>query len=354
MLKYMMLQVVAYFEAYLIVQQITALFNSKSILLKKININEYIRRQVTLENKHIFVVNPIAGKGKQALLVAEQIEKYRDRYDIETYFTKRKGDAADYIRSRLENGSPDVFYRFYICGGDGSLNEAVNGAMRSGKDNYALCVYPAGSGNDFVKALGGAERYSDIGKLLNGEIRDIDVIKAGTYYAINAVHFGFDSCVARVMNNVRDKKLIGGRNSYTTGVAVAFLTAMRSECTLIADGEVLNYGDFLLCTIANGQYVGGKYKCAPYSLCDDGLLDICMVKPVSRFRFLKLMGYYERGEHIDSELFKDIIVYRKAKRLELSSGAGFCYSLDGELVNESSVQIEVLPKVLKFVFPNCE
>ncbi len=301
--------------------------------------------------KHIFVVNPIAGKGKQALLVTEQIERFRRSYDIEVYFTKRKGDASEFIRSRLESGSSDEMYRFYICGGDGSLNEAVNGVMRSGRDNYALCVYPAGSGNDFVKAVGGAERYSDVGRLLEGSVERIDVIKAGTYYAANAVHFGFDSCVAKVMNSVRDKKLIGGKHSYTTGVACAFLTAMRSECTLIADGEVLNYGDFLLCTIANGKYVGGRYKCAPYSEYDDGLLEVCLVKPVSRVRFLKLMGYYERGEHIDSELFRDIIVYRRAKKLELSAATGFCYSLDGELINESNVNIEVLHKALNFIMP---
>lgn len=304
-----------------------------------------------METKHVFVVNPIAGKGKQALLVTGQVESFRGSYDIEVYFTKKKGDAAEFVRSRLEASSPDVFYRFYICGGDGSLNEAVNGAMRSGRDNYALCVYPAGSGNDFVKAVGGAERYSDIARLLEGEVSQIDVIRAGTYYAVNAVHFGFDSCVAKVMNNVRDKKLIGGRRAYTTGVACAFLTAMRSECTLVADGEVLSYGDFLLCTIANGTHVGGRYKCAPYSECNDGWLEVCMVKPVSRLRFLKLMGYYERGEHIDSKLFEDIIIYRRAKHLELSAGAGFCYSLDGELINESSVDIDVLPGALNFIMP---
>lgn len=300
--------------------------------------------------KHIFIINPMAGKGKTVMELAEALKPFRDGYDIEIYPTAGVGDATEYVKKTLVGSDDGDTYRFYSCGGDGSLNEVVNGVMLSGKKNYAVCPYPCGSGNDFVKAIGGREKYLDIAKLLTTEAKPIDVIKAGEHYAVNAVHFGFDTKVARVMQRVKRKPLIGGKNAYTTGVAAAFLSSMKYDCTLIADGETVHSGKFLLCTLANGQYVGGQYRCAPRSSCEDGLIEVCLVKPVSRPRFLKLVKYYVAGTHLDDPQFADIVVYRRAKALTLSSPEkNFAFSLDGEVVYDNDVRIEALHGELNMV-----
>ena len=300
--------------------------------------------------KNIFIINPMAGKGKTVMELSESLNPFRDRFDIEIYPTTGVGDATEFVKKTLEGSDDEDIYRFYACGGDGSINEVVNGVMLSGKKNYAVCPYPCGSGNDFVKAIGGREKYLDIEKILTAEAQGIDVIKAGSVYAVNAVHFGLDTKVARVMQQVKRKPIIGGRNAYTTGVAAAFFSSMKYDCTLTADGETIHSGKFLLCTLANGQYVGGKYKCAPRSAYNDGLIEVCLVKPVSHIRFLKLVKYYVEGTHLDAPQFDDIVVYRQAKKLTLSSPEkDFAFSLDGEIVYDNNIEIEVLPGALNLV-----
>ena len=312
-----------------------------------------VERKPFMKNvKHIFIVNPMAGKGKTADEISAALNAYKAEYDIDIYPTAGKGDAIRYIKDILCNGDGEITYRFYACGGDGSLNEVVNGVLGSGRENYEVCPFPCGSGNDFVKALGGKEKYSDIGVLLKAKSRKIDAIRAGNDYAVNAVHFGFDTKVAIVMQLVKSKPIIGGRNAYTTGIVVGFFNAMKNDCTLIADGEEVLSGKFLLCTLANGQYVGGQFKCAPRSEYDDGLIEVCMVKTVSRLRFLTLIKYYEQGTHLEADKFKDILIYKQAKKLTLSSvDKDFAYSLDGEVVSGNNIEIEVLPGVLNMVIP---
>ena len=300
--------------------------------------------------KHFFIINPMAGKGKAVLELSNALTPFLGNFDITVYRTTGAGDATNFVKQTLLEGDEGTTYRFYACGGDGSLNEVVNGVMLSGKKNYAVCPYPCGSGNDFVKALGGREKYLDIEKILTAEAQGIDVIKAGSVYAVNAVHFGLDTKVARVMHQVRRKPIIGGRNAYTSGVVSAFFSPMKYDCTLTADGETIHTGDFLLCTLANGKFVGGKYKCAPRSSYNDGLIEVCMVRPVSHLRFLTLVKYYEAGTHLDTPKFKDIVTYCRAKKLTLSSKEkDFAFSLDGEIVYDNNIEIEVLPGELNLV-----
>ena len=108
------------------------------------------------------------------------------------------------------------------------------------------------------------------------------------------------------MNQVRHKKIIGGKNAYNTGVFYALLTAMKTKCKVIGDGEELNDDKILLCTIANGKYVGGSYLSAPRSKNDDGYLEVCCIKPVAIIKFLRLIKVYKAGTHLDREDLKSI------------------------------------------------
>ena len=121
---------------------------------------------------------------------------------------------------------------------------------------------------------------------------------------------------------------------------------------LTPDGETLNPdGKALLCTLANGQYVGGSFKCAPRAKTDDGLIEVCLVKTISRFRFVKLLGPYTKGEHLDRDDFKDIIVYRQAKQVEVIAEPGFAYSLDGEIIYSDHFFVKMVPGALNFAVP---
>ena len=165
--------------------------------------------------KHYFILNPAAGKSNSFRVLQAALEtEYRGKVDYEIYETSAPGDATSFIRSYCREHTEPV--RFYACGGDGTLNEVVNGVV--GFPHASLGCYPCGSGNDYVKYYGGKKYFLDVKAQLEAEEVEIDLMRVGDRYAINATHFGFDSSVAKVMASVRRKKVIGGKNAYTTGI----------------------------------------------------------------------------------------------------------------------------------------
>lgn len=194
--------------------------------------------------KHVFIVNPTAGKGDTLASIRKSLDQKQD-FDYEIYVTSKAGDATDYVAKRCEETDEDI--RFYSCGGDGTLNEVASGCV--GHSNAIVALYPSGSGNDFVKYYGDKDNFLNLDNLIEGTETKIDIIKVGDRYAVNACHFGLDSAVARKMNQVRHKKIIGGKNAYNTGVFYALLTAMKTKCKVIGDGEELNDDKILLLSL---------------------------------------------------------------------------------------------------------
>lgn len=297
--------------------------------------------------KNIFIVNPYAGK-ENALPSIKEMLAQKQGFEYEIYETKKAGDATAYVKQKCEESDEDI--RFFSCGGDGTLNEVASGAV--GHSNAIVALYPSGSGNDYVKYYGGKELFLNIDNLIEGRETKIDIIQVGDRYAVNACHFGLDSAVAKTMNAVRHKKIIGGKNAYNTGVLKALFTAMKTKCKVIGDGESLNNDKILLCTIANGKYVGGSYKSSPRSLNDDGLMEVCCIKPVSIFKFLKLIKVYKEGSHLEREDLKKYLEYRRCKSVEIIGGQkNFVISLDGEVVEGDRFEVNVLEKELRFIVP---
>lgn len=299
--------------------------------------------------KHLFVVNAVAGRGR-ALAIREQLCRYDGQLDYEIYETKGRRDATAFVRARCESDPEPM--RFYACGGDGTLQEVASGLV--GYPQASLAAYACGSGNDFVKCYGGRERFLDIDRLIRAEETPIDLIHLNDgHVAVNACHFGFDSAVAVVMDKVRHKKIIGGKNAYLTGVAHAFFTAMTTRCTVTVDGETLNEdGRLLLCTIANGQYVGGSYHCAPRSRNDDGLLDVCLVRPLPRIKLLTLIRYYKEGKHLDDPRLRDLVIWRRGRCVEVQSpDPDFACALDGEIIHNPHFQVTAAEREVRFAVP---
>ena len=298
--------------------------------------------------KHIFVINPAAGTTDQTSVITEFLKSGCADLDTEVYVTAGPGDATRYVADycRAHEGES---VRFYACGGDGTLNEVASGAV--GFPHAEIGVYPSGSGNDYVKYFGGADRFKNIRALMEAPGVDIDLMKIGGRYCVNVCNFGFDTTVAKTMIKVKRKKIIGGKRAYVTGVVTALIKAMKNDCIVTVDGEQLNDKKILLCTIANGNYVGGSFRCAPRSVNNDGLLEVCLINKISRFRFVSLLGPYTAGEHLDDEKFKDCIVYRRGKHIHVTAPEGFSMSVDGEIVDGTDFDIEVMPSAIRFALP---
>lgn len=298
--------------------------------------------------KHIFIVNTVAGEHSCLEEVKKAIANESEAIDYELFTPNSAKDNVSQIKEYLE-AHPDEEVRFYACGGDGTLNKVASGIY--GYPNASLAVLAYGSGNDYIKYYADLKAFRNVENAMHGTEKRIDIMQVNGRFAINATHFGLDSVVAKVMHKIRRYPIIGGKMCYPIAVLRAFLTGMRTKCTVYADGEKLNDGKICLCTIANGKYVGGSYKCAPRSLNDDGWLEVCLIKPVSRIKFALLKKSYTHGTHLDNPKFKDIIVYRRAKQVVIEGGKGFCVSLDGEILQGNRIVVENKRQAIRFVVP---
>ena len=297
--------------------------------------------------KHIFIVNPAAGKENSLEAIRSEIAKY-PTYDCEIYETHESHDATTYIREYCQAHSNPV--RFYACGGDGTINEVVQGIY--GFPHASMSCYPCGSGNDFVKYYGGKNVFLDMGALLQAEATPIDVMRVNDQIGINVTDFGFDTTAASTMIKVKKKPIIGGKMAYYTGVLVAIVKAMKTRCTVTVDGEILNpSGVLLLGTVACGKYIGGAFCCAPRSDNTDGLLDVGLARPIARLKLISLVKSYAKGKHLDDPRFAGIFTYRQAKKVTLDAEKGFAITLDGEIVYGEHFDIEILPSGISFAVP---
>ena len=297
--------------------------------------------------KHYFIVNPAAGQTDSFKELTEKLKSISA--DFEIYRTAAKGDGVRFIKEQCEEYSYEKL-RFYACGGDGTINEVVNGVY--GYENAEVSCFPCGSGNDFVKYYGGKERFLDAEELISAAAEPIDLIKAADRYAVNVVNFGFDTYACKIMNEVKFKPFIGGKRAYYSGVLKALLYAMKTKAMVYADGELLNEnGEILLCSAANGKYYGGSFCCAPRSENNDGLMEVCLIKPIPRIKFISLVGAYEKGKHLESPAFRDIMVYRRCKKLEIKTEKNFSITLDGELIEGQDFTCEIIPSAIKFAVP---
>ena len=300
--------------------------------------------------RHIFVVNTNAGP----VSAVEEIKKKIDEAGVadicEIYETKAPGDATVFIKETCKNNPKETF-RFYACGGDGTINEVADGVY--GNENAELSCYPCGSGNDYVKYYGGKDAFMNIKELVDAKAEPIDLMEVCGRRCINVCNFGFDSVVGATMIKVKRKKIIGGKHAYTTGVVTGILKGRFNTCKVVADGVELNpKGKILLCTVANGQYVGGSFKCAPLSVNNDGLLEVCVIKPISLMRFLKLMPVYTEGKHLGHPLIVDHMSYCRAKKVEVfAKTPKFAVCIDGEMEASDHFTVEVLPGAVKFSAP---
>ena len=297
--------------------------------------------------KHIFVINPTAGTKDITKKTISKIEAVFPNGDCDIYITKGPLDALNYVKNYCIN-SPNEQLRFYSCGGDGTLNETINGAY--GYDNASIACYPAGSGNDFVKYFGKKEDYLDINNLVNGKLIEVDLLKLNDRFVVNVFNLGFDANVAQRMIKYKRLPLVSGKGAYILGIMVSFFHKLTTEMVVTVDDNIVYEGSGVLAAVSNAICYGGGFYCSPKAKVDDGLLDVIAVKKISRFKFLKFIKYYKAGTHLDEPKLKDLIVYKQGKTVRIKAKNPVNYAIDGEMGRAEDIQISIVPKAIKFVY----
>ncbi len=299
--------------------------------------------------KHVFVVNPCAGMRDCSDEIAARLDI--EEIDAEIYVTRGPRDATRFVGQWFrDHAGEDV--RFYACGGDGTLNEVVSGVMEgeSGSRRVEVACYPCGSGDDFVRYWQGKD-FTDIAALVRGTVVPVDVMRVGDRYCVNTLNYGFEAAVCHTMAKVRRVPLVGGSMAYTSGIVASLATGRRNRCRVTVDGEVWLDGEVLLLSVANGQYAGGGYHCAPRAKNDDGQLEVMAVTPMSVVRFAKLIKYYKNGELLDREELRTTVCYRRGSHVEIDPLRDSYIATDGEIVAGRRFDVQCLHNSVNFVIP---
>ena len=297
--------------------------------------------------EHIFIINPSAGQGKAAKLIpAIQLALEGTTYKYSIYTTKAAGDAERFVRETCET---DRKVRFYVCGGDGSFHEAVNGAK--GFPEAELGVIPVGTGNDFVRNFGRKGDFMDILSQVEGRSMSCDVIDINGRYVVNMANIGFDCEVVVQAGKWKQKPLISGPVAYIMGIVSEFAKPMGKRMSFRwADGTTMT-GKFLLCTLANGSFCGGGFCSSPKAALNDGLMDVGIVQMLPRGRFIGILPKYKTGTYLDTKLGKEKVLYEKYEKLELAVAEPTNISIDGEIRQFTYLKAEMVKGAFRFIVP---
>ena len=243
--------------------------------------------------KHIFIINPTAGKYDSRQRIYEMAEHLRSAHglDVQCILTKKQGHATEIAQKLCQTGES---LRFYACGGDGTVNEVANGII--GYENAAMSVIPVGTGNDFLKNFGGdMDKFRDAENLWNGPQFPMDAIDVNGRVALTIACSGIDARVARDVHKYSESPILDGKSSYIASLLVNFLfKGIGSHWTVELDGETIE-DDFSLVSVCNGRYYGGGFMPVAEARMDDGVLNTLVVKKVSRGTFIKFVGPYSKG-----------------------------------------------------------
>ena len=328
--------------------------------------------------QHIFIINPHAGKKDQTGRIYEMADRLRQHgLTCQCLLTQRSGGAEEIarrlgvsvrtvdkhlelalreIRLRIKDfqwvlllfGDDGEPVRLYACGGDGTLNEVVNGA--AGFDNAAVTCIPIGTGNDFLKNFGpDAAKFTDAENLWDGEVHPLDLIDCNGRQCLTIACSGIDARVAESVHELGDSPLLSGRGSYLAAVAVNFLfrgIGQRWRVTL--DDEVVE-DDFALVSMCNGRYYGGGSTPVPEARMDDGVLHTVLVKNISRMKFAGLFSAYSAGRY--RSLPPEVIRVVTAKNVRIQSEDDIVTCLDGETIHSRDVRLTLSEKRLNFFGP---
>ena len=289
------------------------------------------------------IVNPNAGSVEEIEVLERTVGSSLP--GVELCVTREEGDARRFAREALKAGAGLIV----AAGGDGTLNEVVNG-LADDFGSARLGLIPLGTGNDFARSINvPADLDAAIGILREGRVRTLDVARAtfgdGSRYFINMAAGGFSGLVSEKADEVKDR---WGPLAYLRA-AVGVLPELQGfDATFLIDGsdgrERLKLETYNV-VVSNGRYVAAGIPVAPQSRLDDGRLDLMLVPTASLREMAILLPQVLLGRHTES----DRLIFREITSLEIASDPAMAFNVDGELIGETPVRFEVLPRALRVV-----
>lgn len=306
----------------------------------------------------VVIVNPNSQGGKLGKRWPELADLLQRQFPFDDVHTERAGHATELVREALRGGAE----RIVAIGGDGTVNEVVNGFFAGGKPiapQASFALIPFGTGGDFRRTLGMPVETAEAAKIIAANhVREIDVgrldfIAANGEKAVrmfaNIASFGVSGVVDRLVNE-SGKKL--GRLSFALATARATWSYKNQRVQLTFDGDAQGRIETTINTVAvaNGKYFGGAMKVAPNAELDDGQFDVIAMGDFGFADLVKSGRRLYQGTHLGM----DKVTSRRAKLVEaepVDPGGIVELDVDGEPLGRLPARFELLPGALKVVVP---
>ena len=285
------------------------------------------------------ILNPNAGS-------VESLDALRERLgalpDTEVCRTGHEGHAEELAREAVDGGAGLVV----AAGGDGTLNEVVNG-LSAGFGRVRLGLLPLGTGNDFARSIGVPDDLEGaLAVLQEGRTRWIDVGRAlvagKSRCFLNMAVGGFSGVVSEKASEAKER---WGPLAYMRGAIDAWPELKAFETSILLNGaERLSVATYNI-VISNGRFVAAGIPVAPQAEVDDGLFEVMIAPATTIPKLAILVPKVLLGQHLND----DLLIFRRATRIEIESDPPMAFNVDGELQGEAAAVFEVQPRALEMV-----
>jgi len=299
----------------------------------------------------VFLVNPASSNGATGKRWPELAHRAATLgLEGETLFSERPGHLIDLAEQAARDGAALVV----AVGGDGTLNETVNGVLRAGTQTE-IAIIPLGTGMDFVRTYGIPTRFEDaVRTALDGTVRTIDVGRVSyrrwdgaeaERYVANVGSVGMSAAVAQRANGM--SKALGGRATFFYALVRVFLEWQNTIVTVELDDGERREARLHDVIVANGQWHGGAMHLAPDARPDDGLFDVVLIGDITKLDFVTTSPKIYSGKYLAHP--KVDLVRSRAVRVDAPERLPI--ELDGEQLGTTPVRFEIVPRSLRVRVP---
>jgi diacylglycerol kinase (ATP) len=292
-----------------------------------------------MDERVTVLVNPVAGKGRHRAAAEAVCQRLGDAGARVSLVQGRDADeSADLARKAVDDGV-DLLV---AMGGDGMVHLAIQALAYS---SVTLGVIPTGTGNDVARFLGipRGRPLAAAEALVHGANRTIDLAKAGSAYYATVLATGFDSVVNERANAMRWPR---GRLRYSLAT-LAELRVFKPLTYRVDIDEVRWRGEAMLVAVGNGPSYGGGLRICEGADPGDGLLDVVIVKPVSKLELVRVYPRLFRGAHVTHRAYE----VHRAKRVSVAAARVVGYA-DGERIGPLPLTVDAAPAALDVRVPS--
>ena len=278
------------------------------------------------------VVNPVSG-ASQGELIAGRAERTLREHGHEV--VRIRGHDGPSTRAAL-SAAADGLDTVVVVGGDGALHDVLPLLADS---HLTLGLLPAGTGNDTARALGlPRDEEAALRIVLEGRARRVDLAHTAHGDVATVVASGFDSKVNERANAMRWPR---GPMRYNLAIVAELRTFSPLPFEIELDGTTIRR-EAMLVAVGNGPSFGGGLRIAEGAVIDDGLLDVCIINPVSKVKLVRVFPRLSRGTHVDLPEFER----HRVRTVRLASPDVVAYG-DGERLGPLPLEVRVRPGALR-------